>query len=142
MAFVEDLPAALERGKKLQRSQMVAVGVAHACAAIVDVALAAPDSGAATTAAVGKAALKVWESLAVISGSGGIPATLLATCCKVRPCLLASTLPWLLLNPSCVGMCCNTKLIHEYCICHLNWQHDGPSLASVAVFCARDVRFG
>lgn len=109
VAFAEELPAALERGKKLQRSQIVAVGVAHACAALVDVALAAPDSGSAATAAVGKAALKVWESLAIVSGSGAVPATLLATCCKVRPRLRCHFYRGFDLKASCAGVYYDTK---------------------------------
>lgn len=84
LRFVEELSDAVQRGKKLQRSQHVAVGVAHACAELVTVAVSAPEIGAAAAAGIGKAALKVWEGLVFGAGVGGIPATLLATCCKVR----------------------------------------------------------
>eukprot|EP00892_Ulva_mutabilis_P009117 jgi/Ulvmu1/6578/UM003_0215.1 len=81
--FADELAVALQRGKKLQRSPLVAGGVAHACAELVAVALAAPESFAAAAAGVGKAALKVLEGL-VFGGSagGGVPSALLAACCK------------------------------------------------------------
>lgn len=90
LEFVDELPAALQRAKKLQRSQLAAAGVAHACADLVGVALAAPEGGAAAVAGVGKAALKAWEALAVGVGAGGLPATLLASCCRVRLDLLCA----------------------------------------------------
>ena len=99
-----DVPAALQRATKLQRSRLAAAGAAHACGAVFCAPNASAnghrqrDAGAAArcqaragpgafseseaVVKVAKGALKQLETLA-FGGRSGVAAWLLARCCRV-----------------------------------------------------------